>query len=447
MLPSFGTRLVWRVAGLSVGFIAVCALPSAAMASRSGAESLTINQLKTIVSRNAGAVVAADARFEQPVSSRRLRRGMAALGLVRAQRLQGQVAAGSQTITMGIEVPRAMSLRQAAVAFYRRQQRSANNVVAKLRTSTVESGRARKGKQPRSLKAAQAYRDALATGKPVLREVRGTFAARTLLRALERRHPVALVTINAPRKLSRATGRRPTARAADDIAQEDYMPRLWYVQTDLIENPGDPGSPPPRGASLKMTMIRVQWETDTNLSWYQGDDHHRRGFEIESYPASADAIWSDGWSGDEDAGSWASNLPSAYRDDLTSDGDIKHFAIGTGDAKSLVAGDDYWVNYDTNDGHTDEGMAHVDGQATARASWDDNVGWIPPPFGGAGEGAYCAAHLDSDAACFFAVDTTPVPPDYPIGSGWNSARVLWGTCPKPPYDLWPSPEGECLMDF
>lgn len=140
-------------------------------------------------------------------------------------------------------------------------------------------------------------------------------------------------------------------------------------------------------------------------------------------PADENELWSDDWEGGEDEGTWASNLPAAYRDDLTSDSNPLPFAIGSARGSDLQVGE-YWVNFDTNEGRTDSGAVEIRGQATTRAT-------------DPAEEAYCLSHFNEDAACMFAADTTPVPPNYYLGTASPGTRALWGTCP-PPYEPYPA---------
>ena len=197
----------------------------------------------------------------------------------------------------------------------------------------------------------------------------------------------------------------PMSRASQ-IPRSEFMPRTWHAFTSLKKRTHYP--------YVKEVFLDFQWEEAGTLDYYQGDDHHDRGFEAEGYPVRR--LWSTNWSGSEPRrgclwtdrrnceGNWNSNMPDPYRDDLANDGRIKVFAIGSADGKSLEYGTRYYAYYLTNHGETAKGATLVDGQATRRGKVFR------------GERGYCNTHRRRDAACFFANETARVG-WYPINHG------------------------------
>jgi hypothetical protein len=142
------------------------------------------------------------------------------------------------------------------------------------------------------------------------------------------RESAKIALMQRARGVQAPTPSRHTAQAADDISPEEYMPRLWYTSTQLIADDGVPyGDPGPRGEMDKMNMATIEWDDESNLNWFNAAPSGTRGFEVEIYPDSEDAEWSDYWRGEDEGDDWASNLPDPYLDDLSSDIGIKHLQL------------------------------------------------------------------------------------------------------------------------
>lgn len=348
-----------------------------------------------------GQLVQARVTLERPLAAQLLTKRLGDLDGGAIVALAGRVEAADHLLTLGANTGTALSVATATRRFYASRGSHLARVLRRPRGafSTVVLSR---------------YRAAL--GRLRARSVRftvvsGRFSRRWLTQQRER--GAVVVTEGARERLARS---KPNARAAAVPAdKEDYMPRLWFAQTDLIPpNPDNDTEPGPSGDYNKMTSITIEWDDADNLAWYQGASAGDRGFEVEAYPQSESSLWSYWWDDEDEGDGWASDLPNAYLDDLSSD-DVPIFAVGTADPTAIEVGEQYFVSFDTDEGTTDSGTVVLDGQATERE--DTNP--------------YCFTHFGSDRACYFARDTTPVG-TYSVG-GWGDQRIVWGRCPWP-YD-------------
>lgn len=375
---------------------------------------------------------------ERRLSRGGLKRFLVRAGATRVYSIRGSVRTGFETVTSGATDSAGGQPRRMVESMMRQRTRAARRLVT-FQRQRQRVGRRSRENSARSRRAALSYYRALKTNRRVRYEVEGQFERKALLRATDTRTVSVARIARRDRPLVRPPV-SPRAKASDDIDLKTFMPRLWTPDTGLISDPGTgPPLPPysgPRGDFIKNHIVLVQWSQqcffttcfgDNGLSWYAGDDPGERGFEIEVTPADETQLWSDDWRGDHDDGSWASNLPSAYRDDLTSDPQPLPFAIGTAAGTDLDENHQYWVNFDTNEGRLDTGPVRVRGQATTRAA-------------DAFEEAYCLSHFNEDSACYFAASTEDVTPDYSLGDDPNT-RAIWGACP-PPYDA-RLESGEC----
>ncbi len=164
---------------------------------------------------------------------------------------------------------------------------------------------------------------------------------------------------------------------------------------------------------VKHVYIGMRWPNAASIHYYQGDNHHDRGFEAESWPVRK--LWATDWTAKRSQkgclwttsanchGNWNSNLPDSYRDDLAYDGDRKEFAVGSADGRAIRYGRSYFAEWLTNHGKTATGHVLLDGQATRRPST-------------AKEWGYCQSKMDADKACFFANGTKRVGA-YPVNHG------------------------------
>jgi hypothetical protein len=331
-----------------------------------------------------------------------------------------------QTITLGYV---AANSSESPVRLYRAQTTSMKAALKRLSTAAKTAS----GSQRRRLRDAAAdvrsLLKALQARKPLVTTQTGYFRAGDLRRA----------QVNGSlRSISLISGKRPVrppkAKAANAPAQENYMPRQWDADTQLVNDLID-GTELPATGDLheKRTWVGLVWDSQASLDWYEGDDHGMRGIEIEGFPSESSPIWSTDWSiGLGGVGtSWASNLPNAYRDDLSSDGARKNFAIGSGDGKSLEYNVYYWAQYQTNAGESDTGTVHLNGQAVRRATTAEYPNW-----------GYCLVHGgNDDPACFFGETGTAVsdyssntPGEYAIGGGGYWEQYPYAEIP-PPYEL------------
>ncbi|HEX2126137.1 MAG TPA: hypothetical protein VHF45_06205, partial [Thermoleophilaceae bacterium] len=173
-----------------------------------------------------------------------------------------------------------------------------------------------------------------------------------------------------------------------------YMPSGWNGRTRVIDG------------SRKNSYMGFAWTQPGTLNWYQGDDPHDRGFEVQAYPLEGDEIWSDDWSG-----GWWSNLPDAYRDDLASDAKYKVFAIGSANGRALRYQKKYFGSFNTNAGRGDSGTVVQAGQRTTRPSHEEQ--W-----------RICETRDYADKACFFADHATEVQ-TYPVEESYHRVRRDW----------------------
>jgi hypothetical protein len=198
------------------------------------------------------------------------------------------------------------------------------------------------------------------------------------------------------------------------------MPNRWNVRTMAERSTDSP--------YVKNSYAGFRWTQAKTLDWYQHDDHHDRGFEAQVHPYKGGGLWSTNWYkthwyGDDVtrgpcpdtrpncSAVWNSNMPDAYRDDLSSDSDYKSFAVGSADAKSLHYGSAYFAWYLTNKGETSGGRAVAEGQATRRPS-------------SLSEWGYCKSHHNTDSACFFAEATKQIA-TYPLEARYHKYIRSW----------------------
>jgi len=124
-------------------------------------------------------------------------------------------------------------------------------------------------------------------------------------------------------------------RAAAPLAASAYMPSSWLARTFPT------GAPNRYGHHVKQTNLLFRWKGASRLAYYQAGAAGQRGFEAQARPYTG-TPWSTNW---WVSGSWSSNMPSAYQDDLTSDGGHPVFAIGSANARALRANAAYWAVY------------------------------------------------------------------------------------------------------
>ena len=199
------------------------------------------------------------------------------------------------------------------------------------------------------------------------------------------------------------------SRGDSGRAPATYAPNLFNLRT-YAENTRT------SAPYLKKTYMGYKWLQRGTLDYYRGDDPHDRGYEAQGRPDSSGPLWSTNWEGESDQrgclvttqrsecrGVWNSNMPDAYRDDLTLDGDYKSFAIGSGNGRALRYGKGYASYYLTNKGKSATGKAVYEAQATRRARYQNPDEYV-----------YCRGRVvtdgdaDNDARCFFAEATTPI---------------------------------------
>jgi hypothetical protein len=178
--------------------------------------------------------------------------------------------------------------------------------------------------------------------------------------------------------------------------ESTYMAGGWNGRTRVVDG------------GRKSSYVGLSWTQPGTLSWYQGDDPHDRGFEVEAYPQEGDAIWSDDWSG-----GWKSNLPDAYRDDLGRDDKYRAFAIGSANGHALKYQKKYFGWFNTNEGRENSGTVVQNGQRTVRPRYDDEERW-----------RLCEARGNADKACFFPDHTAEVQ-TYPVEDGLHRVRRDW----------------------
>jgi hypothetical protein len=423
-----------RLAAAGVVLAALgCAAPSSALGAAPSAQAAA---LRATLAKSPHAVVTASLQWDQPLSAADVTRNMAGVKVLPTE-LRTEFRSHGQEIAGGIGVRRG-HVTDAVTDLYRGQRAGLARELRRVRRKIERSRGAEKADARAAERAIVAYLQRLRAGRPVVTAV-STRASAPAILALAERNPKAKIAIADP------SSPPPSARASADLDPAEYMPRTMSVRT---LNAGD----------RKETRATMTW-TDLGLTWYQDDDHHDRGFEVQAIvdPSTpVDQRWSTDWGIDDDTeGAWASNMPEAYRDDLYRDGEYKSFAVGSGDAKSLVAGTEYWAFWQTDAGLSDEGFGVLQGQATRRAAWsaDDPEGGGPGD-GAAAEWSYCVSHLNVDSACFFAEDTTNVG-RYPLDlyTYWTFREGFMYSCQPWEAWVWSPPyedseyyrNGRCLM--
>lgn len=391
-----------------------------AESSRAGAAVSSHSALKTT----------AHLTVRRPVTLQRLKQLLSAAGAIQLQSVHAATRTRFEPVAYGAfegsNAPPVAVLHK----MVDQRTKSAKRLVALFERQVSGTDRRSLRRSLRTLASARAHLHALRTDRPALYEVEGLFRSRTLTAVARKK----ILRVEVVRTSKPQFGEAPpAASASDNISAKDFMPRLWNPSTALVADVPSTSIPPypgPRGQYLKQHTVLVEWSQScappfidcgsNGLSWYSGDDPRERGFEIEVVPADETQLWSDDWEqGSDEGGTWASNLPDAYRDDLTSDGQPRNFAVGTPAGADIQENIQYWVNFDTNEGRQDTGPVRVRGQATTRAA--DVL-----------EEGYCLTHFNADASCYFAADTKDVSPDYSLGETPNT-RAIWGVCP-PPYD-------------
>lgn len=213
-------------------------------------------------------------------------------------------------------------------------------------------------------------------------------------------------------------------RAAATRPSRTYAPNLFnlrtYAETAASSSP-----------YIKKTYMGFKWNQSGTLDYYRGDDPHDRGIEMQGRPPAGSPIWSSDWEGDDVRGclvtssdpsckgTWNSNMPDAYRDDLFEDGDYKSFAIGSGNGRALRYKRGYWAYYLTNKGNSSTGSAVYEAQATRRSKRSRPQEW-----------AYCRGRIitdrsaDRDARCFFAEATTLIA-QFPLERVRHRFSTVW----------------------
>jgi hypothetical protein len=205
--------------------------------------------------------------------------------------------------------------------------------------------------------------------------------------------------------------------AVASTAKSSYMPGYWNGRVKPDGRARDDG------LKRKNNYTGMRWKTRKSLDWYEGDPG-KRGFEpqLETYrenPDSDPPRYSTNWGGkarrgclettrEYCRGTWNSNMPEAYRDDLTSDS-WEVFSVGTANGSKLQKGAGYWSYFLTDHGETNDGRAHESGQATHR----------PSSFK---EWGYCRYRGGRTNSCLFAEDTTNVQ-NFQLGSTFH--RTSW----------------------
>ncbi|HEX8645919.1 MAG TPA: hypothetical protein VF715_03395, partial [Thermoleophilaceae bacterium] len=353
--------------------------------------------------------------FHHPVTIEYLESLSKSMGLTHARSLRGTFEEIGKPITAGAyenpELPDEPLLFQVE-AFYAEQLRGIDEVVEGLHVDLDDETEEERAETETTIGEVEEYRIVLQGRAPFVTAIVADVDVAGLVReAGDVASPIKtadLLSQDVPLEADDAPG---TDRSMPWYADEGdpgpdaepgrgeasgYMPSGWNGRTRVIED------------SRKSSYMGFAWTQPGTLRWYQEDDPNDRGFEVRAYPHPDDELWSDDWSG-----GWWSNLPDAYRDDLTGGDKLRAFAIGSANGRALEFRKKYFGSFTTNAGRGDSGTVVQDGQRTLRPSHADEERW-----------RLCQARDHSDRACLFADHTTEVQ-TYPLEDGYHRLRTDW----------------------
>lgn len=353
--------------------------------------------------------------FHHPVTIEYVESLTESMGLTHARSLRGTFEEIAKPITAGAyenpDLPEEPIFLQID-AFYTEQLRGIDDVVEGLEDDLADETDEERAETEATIGEVDAYRTALSGRAPfVTAIVADVDVAGLVAETGNIATPIKtadLLSQDVPLEADDAPGTDRSMTADADVGdpgpdaepgrseESQYMASGWNGRTRVVDD------------NRKNSYMGLSWTQPGTLNWYQGDDPHDRGFEVEAYPQVGDEIWSDGWSG-----GWKSNLPDAYRDDLTADDKYKAFAIGSANGRALKYQKKYFGWFNTNDGRSNSGTVVQNGQRTARPRHDDEEQW-----------RYCDAHGNSDKACFFADHTTEVQ-TYAVEDRYHRVRRDW----------------------
>ena len=352
--------------------------------------------------------------FHHPVSMEYLELLTKTIGLTHARSLRGTFEEIGKPITAGAyenpELPEEPILFQVE-GFYEEQLRGIDDVLEGLHVDLRDETDEERAETETTMGEVEDYRTALLGRAPFVTAIVADVDVAGLV--------AETGDIATPIKTADLLSQEVPLEADDAPGTDRSMP--WYADE------GDPGPDAERGKSEESTYMASGWNGRTRvvengkasymglawtqpgtLNWYQGDDPHDRGFEIQAYPLEGDTIWSDGWSD-----GWTSNLPDAYRDELASEAKYKTFAIGSANGRALKYQKKYFGSFNTNGGRGEDGTVVQAGQRTTRPRHDNEEQW-----------RLCAAHEYSDKACLFGDHAAEVQ-TYPVDGEYHRVRRDW----------------------
>jgi hypothetical protein len=355
--------------------------------------------------------------FHHPVTAEYIQSLVPSMGLAHAKSLRGTFEEIGKPITAGAyenpDLPSEPVLLQLE-AFYNEQLAGIDDVVAGLDDDLADESDEERAETQATIAEVEQYRTALLGRAPFVTAIVADVDVAGLV--------AEAGNIATPIKTADLLDSDETLEA-DDGAGTD---RSMTADADV----GDPGPPEGEitaagrtmaseyqashwngrtrvyGGGKKNNYIGLAWNQPGTLKWYQGDDAHDRGYEPQARVKPGTATWSDDW-----ADGWKSNLPDAYRDDLTSDDEYKKFAVGSANGKALKYRKKYFAWYNTDDGGSDSGTVLEEGQRTTR----------PRNFK---QRSYCTGRAGGDKYCFFENGTNVIQ-EYPIENRYHRVRKSW----------------------
>jgi hypothetical protein len=354
--------------------------------------------------------------FHYPVPESYIESLVTSMGLAHAKSLRGTYEDIAKPITAGAYEDPSLPAEPIMLQLddlYADEVASVDEIVAGLNDDLADETAEAQAETQATIADVEEYRIALQGGAPfVTAIVADVDVAGLLSEAGSIATPIKTADLLGPDELQEATDGPGTDRSMTASADEgdpgpdaelsgashskasESIASSWNGRTRVY------------GGGKKNNYIGLSWTQPGTLEWYQGDNPHDRGFEAQARPKPPDGTWSDDW-----ADGWKSNLPDAYRDDLTSDPEYKNFAIGSANGRALKFRKKYFAWYNTDDGGPDTGTVIEEGQRTIRANNVRNR-------------FYCTSHGGSDKACFFADHTEPVQ-SYPIENVFHRVRKSW----------------------
>jgi hypothetical protein len=418
-------------------------------------------------------VVEATMSFEAPQPVADVAETAAAVGAEGISTISTSFAASTSTVTGGMKLneptrgrsaaPSVAAISQRLLPVYDSQERVADAILAGL-VGDQEEKLQRSGEVPRNtIGDFLGYKRALRSKVPMIasatlaapvgelmkvaREAdRDVLSVATRLSGSE---VSATLPVGALLRLGEDTERNIAASQATTstaAAQGPYVPPASRYAPSRYTL-GSRGA----GIGAKGLYFEARWTRARSREYFRTAAHRQRGIELEAFPAEGDK-WSDGYTGDgqggrsqkyclsffaggrDGCGEWASNLPRAYLDDITSDNTVVGgqgrpiFAVGSGDARAIANRRRYVAYWQTNQGPDPGGDVTFQANATVRESGNPYCRLTPLVGNG------------KDRACYFGRGAAQVVERLPLGRqaayscSWepsNCKRLWYKTMPSP----------------